>query len=168
LAVISVAFSLTIPSVGASFVGRKKFFNSAALAFGALPGSERFTAQFLVATRLVTVRTGAVPAGNSATIIPIASGLFSTVLTVPPSHLGVLASVFWYGVVPIRAAGSQMWVIPEGFSTSTRAVTSKVRQLASSAASRSGFPIAKIAGAELAANRKSRRFIGALLNEFSL
>jgi hypothetical protein len=59
----------------------------------AFTGAEKFTAQSLVATRLVTVRIGSTPGGNSATIIPIASVLFPTVLAAPPSQWKVLASV---------------------------------------------------------------------------
>jgi hypothetical protein len=46
----------------------------------------------------------------------------------PPSALNSFESVFWNGVSRGIAAGSQTEVVPAGFRTSTRVVTSKVRQ----------------------------------------
>ena len=59
-----MAVAFTMPSVGRSLVGRRKCSNSARSAFGAWPGAERSTAKFLVAIRLVSVRTGFTPAGK--------------------------------------------------------------------------------------------------------
>jgi hypothetical protein len=78
-----------------NFVGCRKCSSSARSAFGALPGAERSTAKFFVATRLVSVSMGATPAGYFAAIIPSASALRSTISAVPPSALNLLASVFW-------------------------------------------------------------------------
>src|ERR1700720_663918 len=93
--VISTAFSFTMLSVGRSFVGRSQYFASAAFIFRGWPAAERLTAQFLVATRLVIVRAGLTPAGNSAAMTPSPSGLLWKFFAVPPSHLKVFASVFW-------------------------------------------------------------------------
>src|ERR1700682_1388523 len=62
----------------------------------------------------------------------------------------------------MSAAGSQTRVGPDGFSTSTRVVTSNVRQAsdpASSANIRAVFGNARLADTTPAVRRKSRRFI---------
>jgi hypothetical protein len=91
-------------------------------------GAGRSTAQSLVETRLVTVRTGFTPSGNSVATIAIPPALLSTILPLPPSHSNVLARVRWYGVLAVKAAGADTRVTPEGFSTAIRVVTSNVRQ----------------------------------------
>src|ERR1700722_7363648 len=151
-----------------SFVGRRKCSNSARSSFGTLLGAEKSTAQFFVAIRLVTVRIGFTSTGNSAAMIPSASDLLSTILAEPPSALNVLEIVFWKGVGRMIAAGTQMRVIPESFRTSTRVVTSKVRQsldVGSCANSRTAFGSARLADAMLVERRKSRRFMSYLYNQ---
>src|SRR5512133_3885583 len=61
----------------------------------------------------------------------------------------------------MRAAGSQMWVTPAGFRTSTRVVTSKLRQPveAVSAKSEADFVTARPAQTAPLDCRKCRRFI---------
>src|SRR5215469_7019299 len=108
------------------------------------------------------VRIGLTPAGYSAATIPSASNLPSTTLTAPPSALKLLASVFWKGAGLMSAIGTHMRVVPAGFSTSMRVVTSNVRQLpgdATCANNRSALLNARPADAMHAEVRKSRRFI---------
>ena len=81
-----------------------------------------------MAIRLVSVRTGFTPEGNSAAMTPSASALLPTIFAVPPSALKRFARVRWYGVSPRRAAGNHTRVAPEEAETSTRVVTSNVRQ----------------------------------------
>jgi hypothetical protein len=76
-----------MPSVGAILVGRRKSFNSEVFTLRVWLGAARFTAQFRVAARLVTVKTGLTPAGNSAAI------MFPMVSQVPPSPLKVFLIV---------------------------------------------------------------------------
>src|SRR5205085_4358141 len=119
---------------------------------------------FLVATRLVTVRTGFTPAGNSATMIPRASVLPSTISALPPSALKSFESVLWKGVSPMSAAGSHTRVGPEGFRISARVFTSKVRQpsdVAPSASRCPTFESVRPAEAAPAHRKRSRRFIEA-------
>ncbi len=159
---ISVAVAFTIPSVGKSFVGCKKCSNSVCFSFGALPGAERSTAQFLVAIRLVTVRTGLTPTGNSAAMIPSASVLLSTIFALPPSASNELESVFWKGVRLMSAVGTHMRVAPEDFRTSTCVVTSNVRQLLDAMLCPNRRPVlekARPADTAAADRTKSRRFI---------
>src|SRR5665213_3019851 len=94
-------------------------------------------------------------------MIPRPSALPSTILAVPPSALNVLESVFWKGISTLSAAGSHTRVVPEDFRTSTRVVTSKVRQLPGTVSSANAAP------AETATTdrKKSRRFIGRLLSD---
>src|SRR5580658_1786066 len=163
--VIAVAVSCTMPSVGRSLVDRRKWSRSAWFSFDALPGAERSTAIFFVATRLVTVRTGGAPAGNSAAMMPSESVLVLRILAVPPSTTKLLDSVFWNGVRPMSAAGTHMRVVPEGFKTSTRVVTSNVRQplgVTSMAKSESARSNGRLADTIPADQRKSRRFMCAL------
>jgi hypothetical protein len=102
-----------------------------------------------VAIRLVSVRTGFVPAGNSAATV------LSMILAVPPSALNLLESVFWKGVPRISGAGNHTRVGPEAFRISTRVLTSNVRQPPGVEA----LANAKLADAAPADLRKSRRFI---------
>src|SRR5208337_2924857 len=95
-------------------------------------------------------------------MIPSAAALLSTISAVPPSALNLLASVFWKGVSLMSAAGSHTRVVPEDFRTSTRVVTSNVRQLpdvAPCANRRPVFGNARPADTTPADRRKSRRFI---------
>ncbi len=151
-----------MPSVGMSFVARRKCFNSAGSSFGALPGAERSTTTFLVVIRLVTVSAGITPAGNSAAMIPSESALLSISFAVPPSALKSFASVFWKGVGLTSAAGIHIRVVPEGFRTCTLVVTSNVRQASGAVPStniRPAFGNAIAADTTPAERRKSRRFI---------
>jgi hypothetical protein len=78
--------------------------------------------------------------------------------------VNLFASVFWNGVLPMSAAGSQMRVGPEGFRTSARVIISNVRQVGVSARGAKRFPVfgnMALAETMLAERRKSRRFIGA-------
>jgi hypothetical protein len=161
-----IARALTIPSVGRSFVGRIKCSNAARLSFGAFPGAalpfERSASQFFVEIRLVSVRTGCMPAGNSAVMIPSASVVVSTMWAVPPSALNLLPSVLWKGVLLMSAAGNHTRVGPEGLKTSTRVVTSNVRQPLEAASSENRRPAlgnARLADTMPADRRKSRRFM---------
>src|SRR3984893_5609507 len=151
-----------MPSVGISFVDRRKCFNSAGSSFRALPGLERSTAKFLVVMRLVAVSIGSTPPGNSGAIISKESALFSMSFAVPPSALKSFASVFWKGIGLTSAAGIHIRVVPEGFRTCTFVVTSNVRQASgdvSCANSRLAFGKAIAADTTPAERRKSRRFI---------
>jgi hypothetical protein len=60
----------------------------------------------------------------------------------------------------MSADGSQTCVVPEGFRTSTRVVSSNVRQPAFWAKRRSDFENAKLADTQPTACTKLRRFIG--------
>src|SRR5271156_2199005 len=162
--VMSRAVSFTIPSVGSSLVERRKYSASAASIFCGWPGAVRSTTTLRVAIRLVTVSAGVAPEGNSANTMPKPSGpvLPSTIFAERPAALNVLERVFWNGSGRSRAVGTQMRVTPAGCKTSTRVVTSKVRQSAIAAVG-SDFPAfgrARAAAAMLAERRKSRRFMG--------
>src|SRR5579863_3279147 len=161
-----------MPSVGRSFVGRRKCCNSAWPSFGAVPGADRSTAKFLVVIRLVTVSTGGTPAGNSAVMIPIESARVSISFAVAPSALKSFARVFWKGVGLTSAAGIHIRVVPEGLRTCALVVTSNVRQASGAvpfANSRPAFGNAIAADATPAERRKSRRFIESPLRpEFPL
>src|ERR1700676_3707078 len=160
--VISAAVDFTMPSVGRNLLGWRKCCRFARVSFGELPGAEVSTATFLVAMRLVTARSGLTPAGDSAATKLRESDWLSTNLAAPPSALNLLERVFWKGVGWINAPGTQMRVVPEDFRTSTRVVTSKVRQLSGPGASANRRPVfenAKLADRALAVRRKSRRFI---------
>src|SRR5271154_6003781 len=169
--VIVMAVSFTMPSVGRSLVGCRKWSRSAWFSCDALPGAERSTAIFFVATRLVTVRTGGAPEGNAAAMMPSESVLLLRILAVPPSAAKVLDRVFWKGVRLMSAAGTHMRVVPEGFKTSTRVVTSNVRQpvgATSMAKSERACSNGRPADTIPADQRKSRRFMCALHgSEFS-
>jgi hypothetical protein len=95
-------------------------------------------------------------------MIPSASGLIPLNFAVPPSALNLFDNVRWKGVSVMSAAGTQTRVIPAEFSTSTRVVTSKVRQPLGATAFANkdrGFEIARPADAAAADRRKSRRFM---------
>src|SRR5690348_8910747 len=109
--------------------------------------------------------TGFTPTGNSAVMIPSPSTLLATISAVPRRTLNLLESVFWKGVLPISNAGNQTFVVPEGLRTSTRVITSNVRQLAAFAPFASKDPVpANARPTEVVAvdRRKLRRFIEAL------
>src|SRR5271165_2227554 len=111
---------------------------------------------------LVIVSTGFAPAGKVAETMPSACSLSSLRFVVPPSAVNLFDSVFWYDVLRISAAGSQMRVTPDGFSTSTRAVTSYVFQPLEDAVSASigtAFEMASPAHTAPVDRRNSRLFI---------
>src|SRR4029077_6018689 len=85
-----------------------------------------------------------------------------TIFAVPPSALNSLLSVFWKGVGLRSAAGNQIRVTPDGFSTSTLVVTSKLRHPSASVPDANRRPTlgkTMAADATLVERRKSRRFI---------
>src|SRR6266568_2773618 len=106
--------------------------------------------------------TGATPDGNCAATMPSESALDVTNSALPPTALNSLEIVFWNGVAPSRAAGSQTRVTPEGFTTSIRVVISKVRQPCVSVLSANiCFASEQASAAETmpAERRNSRRFM---------
>jgi hypothetical protein len=105
---------------------------------------------------------GRVPSGNFAPTMPSASALRSTSSAVPPGASNRFEIVFWNGASWRRAVGSHACVCPDGFKTSTRVVTSKVRQPprpASSANANFDFGSARVAETTPLSRRKSRRFM---------
>jgi hypothetical protein len=125
------------------------------------PGRSSSTRTLRVETRLVTESTGLAPAGNSATTTVRPSTAFSvTSFAVPCAASNVLLRVLWYGVATVSAAGAQMRVGPDGFNTSTRVITSNVRQSSAGAtwaSRRDTGKSARLADVVVAVRKKSRR-----------
>src|SRR5205809_3088744 len=120
-----------------------------------------------VAKRLVCVRTGRTPSAHSAHTMPAPYFDSAMIPEVPPSAWNELPRVLWYGVSCVSGVGIQTRVTPDGLSTSTRVVTSKMRHLSALAAwakaggASVGYMIPAVARPEK--RRKSRRSMELLL-----
>jgi hypothetical protein len=93
--------------------------------------------------------------------IPSPSALLWSIRALPPLALNVFESVFWKDVFLISGAGTHTRVASEDFRTSTRVVTSNVRQLAERASSANkhlAFENPKLVATAPALRRKCRRF----------
>ncbi len=92
-----------------------------------------------VATRLVTVSTGRMPACHCAETMPAPDPGSTPIVALPDSARHVFSIERWNGVGAPTMAGTHTRVAPDGLSTSTEAVISNVRQApASSGAAAAG------------------------------
>ena len=121
-----------------------------------------------VATRLVTLSTGRTPSAHSADTMPAPDRGSTPIVALPLSACHVFSIGFWNGVGAPTTAGTHTRVGPDGFSTSTLVVISKVRHAASVSganASRGREPgSARPSDSRPEYSRKRRRFMRASLS----